>query len=318
LLSALDQYKSAAICFGPRGLGSWQRLEQEIALNRHAREGDAFPVIPVLLPGVDLSDTPLGFLKLHTWVDLRQETPAACDMLAAAIRGEKINVNERLRADALASVNPYRGLAYFREEDAPFFFGRDEVATDVQGAVIKSSFVAIVGASGSGKSSIAHAGLLPRLRDPNQGCVWYILTMSPGSDPAERLAEILAPALNPQLELTSSKFDTELVGIKRRLVAPAEDEKGALGRMVRQLCNINRGIDKVLILVDQFEEVFTLASAEKQTATSRFVEELVLAARNTEIPLTIVVTMRGDQYHRITEPRGLAKLFERSQINVEG
>jgi tetratricopeptide (TPR) repeat protein len=316
LLAALDQYKSAAVCFGPKGLGNWQRLEQEIALNRHARQGDHFPVIPVLLPGVDLSGTPLGFLQLHTWIDLREETPASYDALAAAVRGEKLAHNERLRTDALFSINPYRGLAYFREEDAPFFFGREDFTTEVYEAVNKSSFVAIVGGSGSGKSSIAHAGLLPKLRDPTHGRVWSILTMSPGSDPAERLAEILTPALNPQLELTSFAFDVELVGIKRRLVAEAADEKGALGRMVRQLCNMNRGIDRVLLLIDQFEEVFTLASPEKQAATSRFIEEIVLAAKNPEAPLTIVVTMRGDQYHRVTDQRDLARLFKTSQINV--
>ena len=126
----------------------------------------------------------------------------------------------------------------------------------------------------------------------------------------------MTTALKPRLELTSSKFDEELVAIKRRLIAPASDEKGALGRMARQLCNIHRGIDRILLLVDQFEEVFTLASPEKQAATSRFIEEIVLAAKEPDAPLTIVVTVRGDQYHRVTDRRDLAKLFETSQINV--
>jgi len=103
LLSALDRYNSAAICLGPNGPVRWQRQEQQIALDRHAREGDRFPVIPILLPDFDLSSTPLGFLKLHTWVDLGQETPANFDALAAAIRGEKLGQSERPRADAVTA-----------------------------------------------------------------------------------------------------------------------------------------------------------------------------------------------------------------------
>ena len=127
LEEALGTCRAVAVFVGPGEMGPWQQRETYLALERQGRDA-GFPVIPVLLPQ---ADPVLGFLGQNTWVDLREQPddPARLALLAAAIRGEPPgpDVRETLNA-TLATVSPYRGLLYFREEDAPFFFGR-EIAT---------------------------------------------------------------------------------------------------------------------------------------------------------------------------------------------
>ncbi|MEM6305815.1 MAG: toll/interleukin-1 receptor domain-containing protein, partial [Pseudomonadota bacterium] len=160
LIDALNQYDSVALIYGPSGLGNWQKLEQGIALNRQARD-PSFHVIPVILPGADLTKTPLGFLELNTWVDLRSDWQNGVRALAAAAAGtlpdDLANASDRLRQE----VNPYRGLGQFREEDAAFYFGRHEASVALSEAVKENRFVAVVGGTGGGKSSLVRAGLLP-------------------------------------------------------------------------------------------------------------------------------------------------------------
>ena len=81
------------------------------------------------------------------------------------IRGEPPGPLARQRGEAArAAVCPYRGLRPFREEDEPFFLGRDSFAETLTNAVLRQPFLAVVGSSGSGKSSVVRAGLIPRLR----------------------------------------------------------------------------------------------------------------------------------------------------------
>ena len=314
LKNALDDYRAAAICFGRHGLGNWQRLELEIALNRQVRDGDSFPVIPVLLPGIDMDKLPLGFLELNTWVDLRDEREQDFDLLAAAVRGERPEALARAVADAKAAVNPYRGLSFFREEDAHFFHGREDVTKRLCNLVEKHRFVAVVGASGSGKSSVVRAGLIPQLRSPESGVVWNVVTVNPGSDPAMNLAERLAPMLEP--DLTEAQRDQEVVAVANRLNATDDRDRGALGRLIRRLIEKFPGIDRVLLLIDQFEELFTLS--DDPEARDRFLAELMTAIRAEDVPLTIVVTLRADYYHRITDSDDefFSDAFSAGQLNV--
>src|SRR3954451_5943448 len=92
-----------------------------------------------------------------------------------------------LTAEISSSVNPYKGLRPFAEADAEDFFGRDEVAHAIRDALTVRRFVAVVGPSGSGKSSVVHAGLVPLLRDAGT----RIATMIPGDEPDESLRQAL-------------------------------------------------------------------------------------------------------------------------------
>ena len=143
-------------------MGSWQQREVDVALDLQSRN-PSLPVIPVLLPGCE---PPLGFLSQLTWVDLRTQTNGlGVVILAKAARGQAPGADlQKHLVDVRVSICPYRGLLHFREEDAPFFFGRETAIDKLVDAVLRQPFVAVVGASGSGKSSVVRAGLVPRLR----------------------------------------------------------------------------------------------------------------------------------------------------------
>lgn len=134
LEATLAQCRAVAVCIGQGEMGSWQQREQYLALERQAtaeRRGQRFPVIPILLPG---AEPPLGFLNQNTWIDLRSrvDDPILLHTLIRAIHGQPPgpDAQETVR-ETLATICPYRGLLHFREEDAPFFFGREEAVTQL-------------------------------------------------------------------------------------------------------------------------------------------------------------------------------------------
>ncbi len=93
-----------------------------------------------------------------------------------------------------ASICPYRGLEPFREEDAAFFCGRDDAIRELVARVQEYSFVAVVGPSGSGKSSLVFAGLVPALRKQARTTMWDVVTLRPGKSPLRALAEAFGAA----------------------------------------------------------------------------------------------------------------------------
>jgi hypothetical protein len=143
-------------------LGTWQQREVQLALDRQAeaeRAGRVFPVIPILLPKVE--DPPGGFLRLQTWVDLRSDLaePTQLQLLLTGLRGQAPADTSTAR-EALC---PYRGLLPFREEDAGLFFGREEAIDTLLDMLHDHNLITLVGRSGSGKSSVVFAGLIPVL-----------------------------------------------------------------------------------------------------------------------------------------------------------
>jgi hypothetical protein len=123
LEETLSSCKAVAIFVGPGEMGSWQQREVDVALDFQSRN-PKLPVIPVLLPGCE---PPLGFLRQLTWVDLRsQALDRGIAILVKAASGEASGSEFQEHFDSVrASICPYRGLLHFREEDAPFFFGRE-------------------------------------------------------------------------------------------------------------------------------------------------------------------------------------------------
>jgi hypothetical protein len=164
----LTSCRALVVLVGPLGFTEWQHREIQLGLDRQAsaaKTGQAFPVIPVLLPGLANDVIPVGsFLSLNTWVDLRLglDEPESLQRLVAGAQGRAIDpaAAERL----LAGLTPYRGLLPFREQDAGLFFGRERFVKDLVRKVGQRSatnVVAVMGRSGSGKSSIVYAGLFP-------------------------------------------------------------------------------------------------------------------------------------------------------------
>jgi WD40 repeat protein len=199
--------------------------------------------------------------------------------------------------------NPYKGLRAFQEVDADDFFGREALVGQLLAKLVEkgesSRFLAVVGPSGSGKSSVVKAGLVPALR---KGALpgsedWFITEMVPGAHPLEelelallRIAVQQPPGLLEQLE---------------------KDERGLL-RAVRRVL-LEEG--ELLLVIDQLEEVFTLVKEPGETAF--FMQSLYEALVDPHSPLRVIATLRADFYDRpLTHPDFSALVRERTEVVV--
>ena len=301
----LDACKAVAVFIGAAGLGPWQQRERDLALDRQARE-PGFPVIPVLLTPADPA---LGFLKLNTWVDLSASVtdPEALAMLAAAIRGEPPGPLARQQSEAaLASVCPYRGLQPFREEDEPFFFGRTSFAETLTATVLRHPFVAVVGASGSGKSSVVRAGLIPRLRRGAGDLVWDAVTSVPTDRPLIRLAAALIPLLEPTLS------EVDRLPEVNKLARHLGEGGVALREVAARVLAKQPGTDRLLLFVDQWEEVYTLCG--DASVCQLFIGQLLDAAASDAV--RVVLTIRGDFMGRVLENRDLSDRLQGGLVTI--
>jgi WD40 repeat protein/DNA-binding XRE family transcriptional regulator len=204
------------------------------------------------------------------------EVAARLLKLAAAVR----------REDApAAGLPPYKGLYYFDETDAELFFGREELTETLTNHVntgLKSDqrFLAVVGASGSGKSSVVRAGLIPALRWRQPSSGWPIYVMTPTSHPLDILAASLQG--DSRNSLSTRKFVDELAR-----------QPQALNSAFKRIAE-DTGAAHTLLVVDQFEELFTLCRSEaEQTA---FVENLLTAALQPAGVAIIIIVLRADFY----------------------
>jgi len=197
--------------------------------------------------------------------------------------------------------SPFPGLHAFKEEDAPIFFGRgyetDALAKQLNG----SRFVAVVGASGSGKSSLVGAGLIPRLRaNAIEGSKdWQIVRFTPGENPFDSLYDALL-SIFPQFKPNPM----EARRIKQNFIADMrEAPQTLLDICITGLENLPVWA-QVLLFVDQFEELFTLANPDDAKSFAVMLEAIAKSER-----LRVVVTMRADFYHRAVEYAQLAELL---------
>jgi len=317
---AIASSRAVAVLCGPQGLGNTQQYERELALVRHidaTSRGASFPVIPVVLPGNN--DPPAGFLQLLTWVDLRDAPrvdadPTLLAPLVAAIRGEEVD-----SAKVRGTYCPYRGLETFREEDAPFFFGRSRTVETLYERVQSFGFVPVVGRSGSGKSSVVFAGLIPRLRkqalQPG-GRVWDVVTLTPGAQPLHALARTFNPP-DPGKLLAQRMKDLD-----KEAEALRSGADTILGDMIAEHLKTAEGNpDRLLLYVDQWEELYAQAPTDEverkahAADVERFVALLLAAAKREQVK--VVMTMRADFYDRLMAHRALSRPLLAQQINIE-
>jgi energy-coupling factor transporter ATP-binding protein EcfA2 len=259
----LTASRAIAVAVGRNGLGPWQQREMWAALDRQSRASKTdrpVPVIPVLLDQLSGNQTGLAFLLQNTWVE--GWDPRAADLVAGAVRGKApAELYDEAHPDPRTRICPYRGLGFFREEDAGFYFGREPDLERLTQAVDRHPLVAVVGASGSGKSSLVRAGLIPGLRRQTTGRVWQVADMRPGSDPFLALARELLPLREPKRFLDWSKgdIDDECERLTRRLESDGAEH---LTHVVGQILAEEPGTSDLLLLVDQWEELYTYRPAE--------------------------------------------------------
>ena len=162
----LASCRALIVLVGPLGFGEWQHREIQLGLDRQAsaaKAGQAFPVIPVLLPGLANDAVPVGsFLSLNTWVDLRPgfDEPESLQRLVAGARGRAIDAAAAEKL--LAGLTPYRGLLPFREQDAGLFFGRERFVDELVRKVGQRSAANVV----ARHRPLGQRQVLDRLRRP--------------------------------------------------------------------------------------------------------------------------------------------------------
>jgi hypothetical protein len=316
LEEAINRSRAVAILFGKHGIGNTQQYERQFALVRQTHEA-AFPVIPVLMPGCE--SPPTGFLQLLTWVDLSKAASILQQLdslasLRAALRGEAI------AASAIrARVCPYRGLEPFREEDAPFFCGRDEAIRELVAKVEAHAFVAVVGASGSGKSSLVFAGLLPALRKESQTRTWDVVSFRPGMSPLGALAAAFGIA--PE-NAGPAEIDAYL---EREAEFYRDGDVDTLTRIVdRRLDGAPEKPDRLLIYIDQWEELYAMAPAAEDkerfaqhtSDVDKFIGLLVAATSGVRSRATVVLTVRADFYNPLVQSPLISRLLAQQQVII--
>jgi energy-coupling factor transporter ATP-binding protein EcfA2 len=199
---------------------------------------------------------------------------------------------------ATAIETPYPGLRPFREDEARYFFGQDVPLADLRDRLYQEHFVAILGLSGCGKSSLLKAGLLADIRPKQIGGPrprWLIGNLKPGADPLQGLVEAVSDVntqIRRQKERLSEDLSTVPVDVKGALLA---DGYG-LARYGHE-APLSDGQD-ILIVVDQFEELFRY-QREATTHTDKdqaalFVQLLLEASRDKECRVSVVITMRSE------------------------
>lgn len=301
LENALNDCHAVAVILGPHGMGPWQKREYWVALDRQARN-DRFLVVPILIPD---ADPPLGFLSVNTWIDLRAGADGGeIDRLADALYGR---TQAAAPAVATGAVCPFRGLRPFREEDAEFFFGREDFTNALAQSVDRQSLIAVIGASGCGKSSVVRAGLLPQLRGSGER-VWEILVMFPGDDPLRAFAAAALPLLEPE----PSTSETERLAEIARLTAHLADGTITIADVARRILERQPGTDRLLIVVDQWEELYTLCP--DASTRHRFIDGILGGTRAEAF--SAVFTLRADFYGHLVAYRPLADRLEQAARNL--
>jgi WD40 repeat protein/energy-coupling factor transporter ATP-binding protein EcfA2 len=199
-----------------------------------------------------------------------------------------------LSAEAAAPVNPFPGLRPFEFDESHLYFGRDGQSDQLIRKLSATRFVAVVGTSGSGKSSLVRAGLLPDLFGgymTSAGSRWRVALMRPGNDPLGNLAR----ALNDPAVFGS---DIEENAQIQTAITEATLRRGGLGLVEAVAQNRMPSNENLLVLVDQFEELFRFArvsgSEQYRYEASAFVKLLLEAARRREHNIYVVLTMRSD------------------------
>ncbi|MFI1480357.1 hypothetical protein [Streptomyces sp. NPDC020747] len=257
-----------------------------------------------------------------TYRDMAREVPYSAPTLSAAAAGERLpslsvllayvtacggdpHEWERRWAEALAEAaddrapqdgdSPYPGLARFEADDRYAFHGRDELVAELIELTGRRRILAVIGASGSGKSSLLRAGLIPALRASGEG-LDAIRILTPGDRPARTHRDLFVPRATDGNGSRNGNGSGES--------GEGGGRKGAGGR---------EKTGDTLLVVDQFEEVFSLCHDPAERAT--FLDQL-LAARDPDSRLRVILAVRADFYGRCAEHGPLAEALSDANLLV--
>ncbi|MCC5619121.1 CHAT domain-containing protein, partial [Nostoc sp. CHAB 5836] len=182
---------------------------------------------------------------------------------------------------------PYQGLSAFRQENADFFFGREKFIAKLVEAVNSNQLIPVIGASGSGKSSVVFAGLIPYLQSAgNVG----IVSFRPGKNPFDTLAIALSKyCQSPVQQQTEAPGKTAIRLTELELEVNLRHDETVFNHLIKNIIN-SSGSNHFVLIADQFEELYTLATEEECYS---FLNALLFAVNNAP-SFTLVLTLRAD------------------------
>jgi energy-coupling factor transporter ATP-binding protein EcfA2 len=223
---------------------------------------------------------------------------------------------------ALSRDRPFPGLRPFAFEDREFFFGRETQTYALYRLIVQSRFVAVVGSSGSGKSSLVRAGLLPLLADESEdagGRKWLLKEMRPGDAPLARLADALA-------ELSHDE-DPAIAATRRERIEFDLRSSFGIAKVLDRIEGL--GDATFLLVVDQFEELFRFAGSvaggtagdlrdavRSRDEAADFVKLLLEASRSPAHQVRVLLTMRSDFIGECARFQGLPEAVSATQFLV--
>ncbi len=217
-------------------------------------------------------------------------------LLSASTAPKDIDMFSKEPNNPVDTTNPYKGLAHFDYEDAKYFYGREKLTDELLEKVRENNFLAIMGATGSGKSSIIRAGLVYQIRQGEQisgSEDWQVYSFQPGKYPLKSLAN--------ELQTDIKEFRS----------------KGC--ECLKSICE--QSSSRVVLVIDQLEEVFTLAKdkEEKLREREKFLECLMYALEKVENnKLCLVLGIRADFFGKFAEQeyKGLARKIQQHLVAV--
>jgi len=299
LQEALDDCDTGIVFIGEDGIGNWQNKEVLALLNKYDQSKGEFRIIPVIIRDCktgQLQKNMPWFLADMQWVELEHATDSiALERIVDSIAGQ-----ESIYGPISYDVCPYKGLDFFEVKDAPFFFGRTFDTNWIfykklqLGLKFGTRFLALVGDSGSGKSSFARAGILANIK-------------------AGRFARsrnwkqiIFSPEDNPLLKLSAVLQASAIIEDAKRMEEDALSDGSAFRRALEVYGH------RLVVLVDQFEEVIT--QCKDNCIREAFLKNICEGMKSQY--LVCIITLRSDFYAAFSPFREFAELMESSNYTI--
>ena len=318
LEEAIAQASAMIVYIGSSGIEAWVDREVRFGLLRNTRDRRAFPLIPVLGEGADSVNLP-PFIQQQQWVDLREQehAPGQIRRLVEVLRGAS-QPRAAMPPEYWTTHSPFRSLQAFDAEDSWLFFGRDRETDEILDRLGHGPTLAVIGNSGSGKSSLIRAGLIPALRRGrfrDRGKLvdqWRVAVLRPSAAPFEYLAVTLPGQLAPHLGPTHRAAFIEYC--KKNLPEGGDALRTVIEALGSPADQISAGAH-VLLVVDQFEEVFTLV--EDEGIRGRYIDSLLAAARlDGALSVYLVLGLRADFYSKCLDYPKLSASLAANLYNV--
>lgn len=265
---------------------------------------------------------PLALKVIHVLITFRgiRSLEEANALLSSLNLGHLSDEDTRRYAEAIAplaigqvpnnSICPYRGLEPFGEEHADFFFGRQVFIRDtLLPAVLQQSLVALIGPSGSGKSSAVFAGLVPRLKQ-QINTTWLILTCRPA------FPHYQAPFLNLAQALLPTQSEREMQYVARRL----QEGELSLGELLNGI-ELETSQQRILLIIDQFEEIYSQNRNISQEDVETYwglLAELIKSVEDglIENRVTVLITLRADFFNSVLLLPESDKVLQHRDIKI--